>query len=275
MASVESKQDSPYENKSIGIIRGAFDPVHRGHLETFKQSYKELGLDKLYVVLKFIGEKDISTSIMQRMQMMAMQLQESDVPMQTEILRQHVLGHKYDLKRLREIYNGNVINICGSDKIIRELDVYGEQDDTFCVTRRTGYPITKDMYAAALRKNITLVEVATLSTSSTLVRELISDKQIFQKNIHEGVSAYIQNEGLYHFDDSEDVKSPFLQGWYNFIERLELVFPHFNLHTISEPEFNPIQHKEAWPEKYVRHCIKVLGLKNEELFNFVLEAEKF
>ena len=49
--------------KPIGVLRGVFDPVHEGHFKTIINSLNSLDLEKIYVIVKFIGEKDPSTSV--------------------------------------------------------------------------------------------------------------------------------------------------------------------------------------------------------------------
>jgi len=38
-------------NKSIGILGGSFDPVHKGHLAISKIAYKKINLDKIYWII--------------------------------------------------------------------------------------------------------------------------------------------------------------------------------------------------------------------------------
>lgn len=255
----------------IWIIRGVFDPVHEGHLDAMVSSFRSLSLSKLYMAVKFIGEKDPIASVEQRVAMLNLQLADSSLPI--EVIVQNVKGHIDELTELSHKHLANIINVCGSDKVVRELDVYGKQGDTFWMVCRPDFPSKNHAFTKAQEKWINLVEInPDFSSSSTFVRSLLFKNELYQDGLNPEVSRYISGNQLYRMSDSLSIREKFIFGWYKFLDLLLPKFPELRLIEIQEPTYNSAQHELAWQEKYIRTVVASLKLKGDLLLRFVNEA---
>lgn len=262
------------EKQNIWVMRWAFDPPHKWHLDLVVSSFKDLALSKLIVVVKFIWEKDIATSIDQRINMMRIQLSWYDLPV--DVLRQNIQWHRQELTALRESYNSPIINICWSDKSKRELEVYWRRWDIFWINLRDGYWIDATNETAR-KMGINIVKLNTnpnYCTSSTYIRERLLHWIIYQDWLDEWVSWYIKQNWLYLPCNQLVNKEEFILRWFLFLDTLITIFPELKLLNIEPPDFNSIQSKQAWREKYIRTIVKARKLRWDLLVRFVLEAEK-
>ncbi|MDD2487725.1 MAG: adenylyltransferase/cytidyltransferase family protein [Candidatus Gracilibacteria bacterium] len=259
-------------SNNIGVIRGVFDPVHKGHLHTMTNSFKYLDISKLYVIVKFIGMKDPIISVEQRIELIKLLLKNCDLPI--DIIRQNVKGHVAELLELRKIHGDSITNICGSEKIIREMDVYGRANDTFGMITRPQFPVTNEVHSTAERKQINIVEIPGTEFSSTSFRENIKNNENSEQCLDRTTSQFIYSNGLYVANNNTQNKKDFLTSWLIFIDGINSIFPDIKLEEIKTPIFNEIQDRRAWREKYIRTILKAYPLKDNDLLNFVMEAEK-
>jgi len=260
-------------NENIWVMRWVFDPVHKWHINAMISSIETLTLSKLYVIIKFIWEKDPLTSIDERLKMMKEHLNKYNLPI--EVYRQNIKWHTEELLELNNKHWWNIINICWSDKVIREMDVYWHSWNTFWMVCRPEFKTYEKAHKVSIEKWIKLVEVNPLiSTSSTVVREWFSQGIFFQKWIDENVSEYIYKNWLYLPHNNSINKEKFNLWWFLLLDRLIPLFPELKLLEIDEPVFNTIQSKNAWKEKYIRTIVKACDLKWGKLVKFVRETEK-
>lgn len=261
----------PKEN--IWVIRWVFDPVHKWHINAMISSIETLTLSKLYVIIKFIWEKDPVTSIDERLEMMKIHLQRYNLPV--EVHRQNVKWHTEELLELNNMHWWDVINICWTDKIIREMEVYWNNWDTFWMVCRPEFDKYKAAHEKSLEEWIQLINInPIITTSSTIIRKWFSEGNIYQDWLDENVSLYIEKNWLYLPYNERKSKQEFILWWFHFLEKLISLFPDLNLLDIDIPDFNPIQSKNAWKEKFIRTVVKSRKLKWNILVIFVAQAEK-
>ncbi len=261
------------KNENIWVIRWVFDPVHKGHISAMISAIETLTLSQLYVIVKFIWEKEPIASLEERLEMIRIHLAQYSLPI--DIQRQNVRWHIDELLDLRKKYWRNVINICWSDKAIREMEIYWNSWDTFWMICRPEFENLDGAHNTSAKKWIKLVEInPIISTSSTKVREWFSLGQFYQDWLDISVSWYIEQNGLYLPHNQWINQEEFILWWFFFLDKLIAVFPELKLLDIKLPNFNPIQSKKAWKEKYIRTIVKARKLKWDLLVKFVLEAEK-
>jgi len=262
------------EKQNVWVIRGAFDPPHKWHLDVVVSSFKDLALSKLIIVVKFIWEKDMSASVGQRIDMMRIQLGRYDLPV--EVLRQNVQWHIQELIELRRKYNSPVINICWSDKSQRELEVYWNKWDTFWINLRDWYWVEKT-YETAREMWIHIVKLNTnpiYCTSSSYIREWLLQWIVYQDWLEKWVSWYIEQNWLYLPYNQIVNEEEFTLWWFLFLDKLISIFPDLKLLDIETPTFNSIQSKKAWKEKYIRTIVKARNLKWDQLLKFISEVDR-
>lgn len=261
------------KNENVWVIRWVFDPVHKGHISAMISAIETLTLSKLYVIVKFIWEKDPIASLEDRLEMIRINLAQYNLPV--DVQRQNVKWHIDELLNLRKKHWWNVVNICWSDKAIREMDVYWNTWDTFWMVCRPEFQKFSETHSFSLNKWINLVEINPLiSTSSTKIREWFSLGKFYQDWLEWNVSWYIKQNGLYLPYNQGVNQEEFTLGWFLFLDNLIPIFPDLRLLEIKTPEFNSIQSQKAWKEKYIRTIVKARKLRWDLLVEFVLEAEK-
>lgn len=261
------------KNQNIWVMRWAFDPPHKWHLEVITTSIQKLTLDKIYVIIKMIWEKDPAASTEQRIEMMKKQIWYIDTDI--EVIRHNIQWHTQELISLHNKHEGsNIINICWSDKSKRELEVYWKKWDIFLINNRPWYDL-QSTYETSKKLWINIIQINPIfNTSSTYVRENINQGKIFQQWLDENISKYILENGLYLPYNKSKNKQDFILLWFKFVEKLIPLFQDLHLLDIEIPDFNAIQSKNAWREKYIRTIVRSRKLKWDNLVSFVTQAEK-
>jgi len=260
-------------SKKIWILRWVFDPIHEGHHSNMMSSISWLKLDLLNIIVKFLWEKDPNTSIQQRIDMIHLQIWETD---KIKVIKQNIQWHLMHLLELKQQYKGcKIINTCWSDKINRELKVYWQKWDIVGVLYRPEFWFPSDMEDIAKFFGIDLIKIyPEFSSSSTFIRkELIKNRDNKPNWLNYKVYNYIIENDLYipnHFSFKEYEKY-----WNNFIQFVNSFYPSLNLHDLEIPNFNVLQHKDAWKEKFINYIVKEKKLEQDELVFFVNNALKF
>ena len=200
----------------IGILGGAFDPIHAGHIAVAEAAIARLGLDEVLVMPSGSPPyKRCRADREDRMRMVRLACagRPGLVPCDIEIRRP---GDTYTADTLRALaaeHPGDaLVYILGLDA----LDALGRWRDigdiaretTFAVAGRPGWDReAADKKARALEASdglkIEITDIEGMGVSSAMVRERIAVGEPVEDILPDGVAAYIREQGLYLCDYSE------------------------------------------------------------------------
>ena len=174
-------------NKSIGILGGSFDPVHKGHLAISKITYKKIKLDKIFWIItkKNPFKKKVYFSLKNRIKM-AKKASKNLTKIQVLYLEKKIkssrsislINYFIKKKKLKNIYF-----IMGSDILI-ELHKWKSWKKIVKLTKlvvfsRKGYDkkSKKSIVIKYLKnKNITHIKNIPIIISSTSIRSKLAKK---------------------------------------------------------------------------------------------------
>jgi len=203
-------------NLKIGIMGGAFNPIHYGHMVTAQEALKQFALDK--VIFIPTGKPPHKTSgILANaedrylMTVIATASNQDFIVSRIEIDRK---GKSYTintLRQLKEIFgdNATLYFITGADAILEILTWKNTGEIInlckFIAATRPGYDITKieDLRKKLFknlkdsRDNIFLMEIPALAISSTDIRRRIKQNSTIDYLLPEGVCNYLLKHELY------------------------------------------------------------------------------
>lgn len=188
----------------IAIYGGAFDPVHRAHLEVARSAYRQASLDKLIFMpaahspLK--AQRPIASAAARiKMLELAVAHEAGFFVDDSELKRR---GVSYTIDTVRDFIGrkpeAELFWIIGGDQFA-QLDRWHEIDElakmlTFLVLARPGYDLSVPTISALVW---TKIEAPLMQESSTLVRERISNRQPLEDILPKSVEAFIRENGLY------------------------------------------------------------------------------
>lgn len=195
--------------KKLGVLGGAFDPIHAGHLHLARVCYQKLGLDKVLFIPSAVSpfKEGKTSSFSQRLTMTA--IATAEIPYfevsAVEALRE---GKSYTcetLKVLKEIYAGwELYFLSGADALESLSRWYNWQEILancyFVGVNRPGYELKIDealnSFPQAKEKIILLKAEEEIDISSRLLRsEIQSDLK--NEYLPTKVWEYIKEQGLY------------------------------------------------------------------------------
>ena len=155
------------------------------------------------------------------------------------------------------------------------MKVYGSKWSIFWVIYRSKFWFPSNMEQIAKELWIELKKLyPKFDTSSTFIRqELIYNRESKPTWLNDKVYEYILENDLYipnHFSKKEYEKY-----WNNFVQFVDGFYPKLNIASLKIPNFNCLQHKEWWKEKFIRYIVKEKKLEWEDLEFFVKNALNF
>lgn len=199
----------------IGILGGAFDPIHMGHISAAEAAAKALDLES--VLLLPSGEppyKRCHAGRQDRMRMVELACEGKTglAPCDAEIRRS---GKTYTVDTLRELGNSHpeddLIYIIGTDAL-RSLEKWKDIGEIgqwvrFAVIRRPGSDDMTDAQIAALVRrcglNVQPLSISGMDVSSGAVRRRAAEGLSLDGLVPESVVEYIDKQGLYLCDYTE------------------------------------------------------------------------
>jgi nicotinate-nucleotide adenylyltransferase len=186
---------------TIGILGGAFDPPHAGHVALAHEAIARFGLERLVaLVVAEPAHKPVETPVGQRVELARAAF--ADVP-QVEVVPD---DHAYTVDFLRESdLPEDAVFVVGADELADFL-AWREPDEILCrvrlgVATRPGYPRERleDVLARVERpERVELFEIPAVSASSTEVRARIAAGRPIDDLVPAEVARLVVALGLYH-----------------------------------------------------------------------------
>jgi nicotinate-nucleotide adenylyltransferase len=188
----------------IALYGGAFDPIHRAHLQVARSALRQASLEKVVFIpaahspLKAHGP---IASDADRLKMLKLATaEEADFVVDDSELRRGGMSYTVDTVRgfVAREPGAELFWIIGGDQLA-QLDHWHAIDDlvkrvTFLVLARPGYTLSAPSVSGLVW---TQIEAPLMEESSTLVRERISKGLPVEGLLPKPVEAFIQEKGLY------------------------------------------------------------------------------
>lgn len=204
-----AKAHHPADGGHWGILGGAFDPVHNGHLTLANEIRKARGLDGVILVPTFRHPTKGQTcyaSFEDRLQMLRLAAEDYDWLQSSPIEKQPtpLSGYTLDMiLALKAIYSESTFYfIVGADNLgdlkswHKPTEVLAEAQ--LLVGSRPGFDPTRlDSFPA---DRIEVISTSLVDTSSTEIRELFAsgaNREAAVSQVPEIVARYIIDKGLY------------------------------------------------------------------------------
>jgi len=187
---------------TTGLLGGAFDPPHVGHVVLAQEAVQRFGLDRLLVlVVAEPGHKPVQTQVEERLELTRAAL--ADVPL-AEVRRDE---HAYTVDSLRAggFEPDSTVFVIGADEFADFL-TWKEPDEILdrvrlAVATRPGYPRERlEPVLAALRRpdRVELFEIPAVDVSSTDLRARLARGEDVDELLPPAVARRVVERGLYH-----------------------------------------------------------------------------
>jgi nicotinate-nucleotide adenylyltransferase len=182
-----------------GLLGGAFDPPHAGHVALAEAALGALGLDRLVVlVASKPGHKPVETDIDDRLALARLAF--GHLP-RTEVVRD---DHAYTVDLLRTGEHDDAVFVLGADQFAGFLR-WKEPDEVLervrlAVATRPGVPQTEvDAVLGALPRpdRVEFFEIPAVSVSSRETRARVREGRPIEGLVPEAVAREIDRRGLY------------------------------------------------------------------------------
>ena len=191
---------------TTGLLGGAFDPPHNGHLALARAASDRFGLDRLVVVVT--GDpphKEVESHAELRFRLAKEAF--ADLP-EVELSRHELerAGPSYtvDTARWAEEEWGDVVFLVGADEFA-DFRAWKDHDQILehvrlGVATRPGYPRERlDPVLAGLRRpeRVELFEIPAVDVSSTEIRRRVAQGEPIDALVPPGVARLVVEDGLY------------------------------------------------------------------------------
>lgn len=190
-------------SKRIGILGGAFDPIHFGHLVLAAEASNRLELNLTLFVPTFHTphqHKEISTSFEDRCAMVGIAIDRYDDWLLSEV-EQKIEGTSYTVKtlqKLQAIYpRDDLFFLIGADNLAI-LDTWYQPEEivklaTLAVAARPGFSPELPALENVITFDMPLIDIA-----ASNIRERIRTETSIRMLVPPEVEDYIMSKRLYH-----------------------------------------------------------------------------
>lgn len=187
---------------TTGLLGGAFDPPHAGHVALAEEAIRRFGLDRLVVlVVGEPGHKPVETPVADRLELARAAF--ADLP--TAEVRREEQAYTVDALRAGGFDSGSTVFLIGADEFADFL-TWKEPDEILehvrlGVATRPGYPRERlEPVLAALRRpdRVELFEIPAIAVSSTDLRERLARGERAEGLLPPTVARRVVERGLYH-----------------------------------------------------------------------------
>ena len=181
----------------LGLYGGAFDPPHRGHVELARAARRELGFDRLLVLVSAApGHKEVATSAAARLELARAAFPDDEVvldehPRTVDTLRAHPDWH-------------DAIFLIGADQFSEFLD-WKEPDEVLerariAVATRPGFPEARLRAVLARLERpdrVSFFAIEPIPVASSELRARLARGEDVGADLPSAVADIIRREGLY------------------------------------------------------------------------------
>jgi nicotinate-nucleotide adenylyltransferase len=190
-------------SERLGVLGGAFDPIHLGHLILASEAKRQLNLHRVLIVPTFASahqEKTIQTPFEHRCAMVRLAVTDQPDLVLSEV-ESRLTGKSYTvntLELLKTIYcNSEMDFIMGADSL-DQFDTWHDPDRilslaTVVVAHRPGHqPVLKGR-AAGMK----LIEMPLIDISASEIRRRVHENLPIRFMVPKAVEEYISRAALY------------------------------------------------------------------------------
>ncbi len=189
-------------SKRLGILGGAFDPIHYGHLLLAAEARQQLELDQVIFVPTAQSahqQKDIATPFLHRYKMTELALAAYPEFVASDI-EEKLGGTSYTVKTLTALAqlhpDASLFFLLGADNF-EQLDTWFEPEKlpelaTLAVVARTGSKLPKTLPEQALEVRMPRIDI-----SASEIRERVGQGRSIRVLVSHEVESYIESERLY------------------------------------------------------------------------------
>jgi nicotinate-nucleotide adenylyltransferase len=186
---------------TVGILGGAFDPPHDGHVVLAREAIGRFGLERLVaLVVAEPAHKPVQTPVEQRVELARAAV--ADVP-QVKVVPD---DHAYTVDFLRDSdLPEDAVFVIGADELV-DFPTWREPDEILCrvrlgVATRPGYPrerLEDVLERIECPERVELFEIPAVTASSTEVRARVATGRPIDDLVPAEVARLIVALGLYH-----------------------------------------------------------------------------
>ena len=183
-----------------GLLGGAFDPPHNGHLALAQRALEHFALERLLVlVVAAPGHKPVETDVEDRLELTRLAF--ADLP-RAEVVRD---DHAYTVDFLREERpaSDDTVFLIGADEFA-DFRMWREPEAVLRLVRmavatRPGYPreLLDPVIAALDHADVELFDIPATPVSSSEIRARVRDGESIEGLVPESVAREIARRGLY------------------------------------------------------------------------------
>ena len=201
------------ESENIGILGGAFNPVHKGHLTIAREAKKEFGLSRvIFIPAAFSPFKPEAEHLPPRDRLEMLNIALKDEPdFETSEIELERGGRSYTIDTVRELKKKHPRSrfylIIGEDNLeeIAEWKEIGRLVEIcrFIVVTRPGYDLhslkgeNRRLTETILEDDRSNLLPLTLPVSSTEIREELRAGRVPDDQLPEGVGEYIRSKRIF------------------------------------------------------------------------------
>jgi len=187
----------------LGILGGAFDPIHLGHLLLASEAKRQLDLHRVIFVPTFASahqDKAIHTTFEHRLAMTRLAV-EDQPDFAVSDIESRVDGKSFTantLELMKTIYRGNeMFFLMGADSV-EQFDTWHEPDRilslaTVVVVHRPGHLLELKGRAAVMKQ----IEMPLIEVSASDIRRRVAENQTIRFMTPKAVQDYITRMALY------------------------------------------------------------------------------
>lgn len=203
LALVEEEKSETTIRKQVGLLGGAFNPVHITHLIAADQVGRGLGLEKVFLMPSYTSPHiDPKPTIASEHRLKMLQLAIEDNPLlDVETIELERGGKSYTYDTLVALKEKNpdtdYFFIIGGD-MVDYLPTWHRIDELVDLVQFVG--IQRPSYPKETPYPLIWVDVPLMEISSTMIRQKVAQGCSIQYFVPQKVNQYIQEMGLYRND---------------------------------------------------------------------------